>query len=170
MEEKILAVIKQPVPSNIVRGLFYIIIGIFMIVVLVFIGEDSSDFMDTVEDIPIVLIIPLAGIIFPALGLGNIIIAVMNAGFKEIPIKVVNGKLIVHGHVLSTPIYSGKKLVELDFDKTSAAVKRGNVKSSAFTWWKLYLSDQNKSITIRILKFITGDITNLVNSINNKSA
>jgi hypothetical protein len=60
MEEKTLAVIKQPVPSNIVRGIYYIIFGVLMIAVLFILGED---FEYIIEDMPFILIIPIAAVL-----------------------------------------------------------------------------------------------------------
>lgn len=164
MEGKTIAVLKQPTASNIVRGIYYLIFGTLMIVATVTLGPQ---FARDIADMPYVIIVPVFGVIFLIMGLGDIILGITNSKLKEIPIVKKDGKLVFYGHVMATPLFTEKKVIELDTAKLNARFKKGNIASTS-EWWKLLLDDGSKTVKVRVMKFIKGDIRSLVDSINGK--
>jgi hypothetical protein len=162
MEERTLAVLKQPTASTIVRGVYYALFGALMIVVTILMAGMSRSLL---EDAPYFVFVPVAGALFLVMGIGDIVLAAKNTKLKENPVVVRDGKLRLYGHILATPLFTEKKTIELDASKLNARYKRGN-RSSTSEWWKLYVDDPTRTVKVRIMKFLKGDIRSLVDAIN----
>ncbi len=166
MEGKTLAVLGQPVASNIVRGIFYAAFAVLLVVVMIMLGED---FASTIGDNPLYLVIPLAAVGLLVAGIGNVILAIANAGFAENPVTIGDGAISFHGNILGTPLFSRGKIVSMSTSGLSASWKMGSPKGAITPWWKLILENGETTARLRILKFKSGSIDRLVRDINELS-
>lgn len=166
MEGKTLAVLKQPVASNIVRGIFYAVFAVLLFALMAFMGED---FFSELGDNPLYLIIPLAAVGLLVAGIGNVILAIANAGFKENPIIASGDTVSFHGNVLGTPLFSPGKIISISTSGLTANWKLGSPKGAINPWWKLILENRETTARLRILKFKSGSIEHLVRDVNELS-